>query len=170
MIRFLFTRSNLVGSRAIRQALNEDCSHFAFEHNGQVIESRIEAGVKERPLAEFTKVNYVVHSLTLREPNKEFEKRLTESIIEHGQGYPYDAKAICFWAAMILAKRWFNRPLPSSNQWGTMGAHTCVEILRGSERLAGEYLLVDLLSRELEMTSPHMLYKILRKSPFLREE
>lgn len=164
MITFLFTKNGLIGSRLIRQALGDDCSHFAFYKDGLVIESRMETGVQVSDYKKFLARNVVVHALHLKESDKVFEKQLWLSIEDHGQGRPYDGKAIAFWAAAVLANRWFNRPLPTSNKWGTMGSHTCVEILRGSERLVGDYLGVDLLARELEMTSPHMLYRTLRAS------
>jgi hypothetical protein len=167
-MKFYFTYNSLPGSRAIRRALGEDCSHFALAHNGLVIESRMENGVRECSEFDFLSRNRVRHSLELKAVDHDFAGKLVASVKEHARGADYDPGAILFWAAAVLAKAWFNKPLPTHNKWGTAGRHTCVEILRGSEHMLGDYLGVALAGRDLEMTTPHGLYALLTKSPKIR--
>lgn len=169
---FLFTKNNLIGSKAIRWGLGNDCSHFAimFESPEAVYESRLESGCGRDTVAAFLKRNRVVHSLELTKTDSVFEKNLRDSLEKNSMNCRYDSGAILFWAIAALGKRLFGLPLPQKNPWGKGGEHYCVEIIRGSEHILDDYLGTDFSSVDIEMTSPHMAYLKLRNSKKLRHK
>lgn len=172
-MRFLFTKSNLLGSKTIRWGLGQDCSHVAFEVTPSgfadpvVIESRLDRGVFAHDLPGLLKVNEIVHSLRLVAPNPAFEDALFESLIKNAVGRKYDRKAFFFWIGAAIAKRALGRSMPTKNPWGTRRDHLCVEVIRGSERIIEDGLGISLSGIDFEMTSPLDLMHILARSPRL---
>lgn len=172
-MRFLFTKSNLWGSRLIRWGLGEDVSHVAVQLDLPnfgtpiVVESRLDQGVIASPLAAFLERNQIVHELVLDVPNAAFEELLYLSLQKNAVGRRYDQKGFAFWIAAVLAKKALGRKVPSTNPWGTRKDHLCVEIVRGSERVLEDGLGISLGEIDFEMTSPRGLMWILAKSPRL---
>ena len=169
---FLWTKSSLPFSKLIRWGLKEDCSHFSimfFEQYGQksiVIESRLE-GVQEIRLSNFLAQHTVVHAL--QAPLTEIEEQvLYLYFLRKIKGKKYDSWAMAYWIYAGIMYRFFGQRLPHKNAWGENELVYCVEIMQEMR----EYLLeidVDLSDFDLEMTSPHGAYKILKESEYLRE-
>jgi hypothetical protein len=166
-MRFYFTKNGLPGSKAIMWGLGEDCSHLAIGFDDFVIESRMGEGCGEAPKWEFLKRNKVVHTLTLKDPDPNWEASLLKSVRMNTKGKKYDKGAIAFWAAAALGKKLFGMAQPHKNPWGKKGEHYCVEILRGSEKILDGHLGTDLGKLDLEMLSPYQAYLVLKKSPLL---
>jgi len=170
-VKFLWTKNNLIGSKAIRWGLGEDCSHFAimFEAPEAVFESRLESGCGRDTLSAFLKRNTVVHCVVLKEKDPIFSGALLESLSKNALNCRYDKGAILFWAVAALGKRMFGMPLPQKNPWGKNGEHYCVEIVRGSEGILDQKLCTQFSKYDIEMVSPHMAYEEIANSPLTKE-
>jgi hypothetical protein len=132
-----------------------------------VFESRMEEGARGSSLKDFLSRNTVVHTLTLKDPDPEWEMALYNSVIKNCDGKRYDKGAITFWAVAALGKKLFGLPQPEKNPWGKKGEHYCVEVIRGSEALLDKKLGTDFGTRDVEMISPYQAYLLLKKSPRL---
>jgi len=170
-MKFLWTKNNLIGSKAIRWGLGEDCSHFAimFESPEAVFESRLESGCGRDTVSAFLKRNTVVHALEPVTKSVLFERDLFRSLEKNALNCRYDSNAIFFWAVAAFGKRLFGMPLPQKNPWGSRGEHYCVEIIRGSESLIDNQFGTEFGLVDVEMTSPHMAYKMLSASKKLKK-
>jgi len=131
-MKFLFTKSNLPGSRLIRWGLNTDVSHFAIlfmedlGDNAIVIESRLGQGVRPIWLKDFLAHNDVVTAVA---HDTDQEKYLYGKILDKVGGQPYDWKAVTFLSVAVIMKKLFKRPLPKKNLWGAKDMQYCSEVL-----------------------------------------
>lgn len=166
-MKFFFTKNGLPGSVAIRWGLGEDCSHMAIGFFDCVFESRMEEGARGSSYADFLRRNTIVHQLSTKNEDREWEMAVYNSVLKNCDGKRYDKGAIAFWAVAALGKKLFGLPQPEKNPWGKRGEHYCVEIIRGSEGLLDKKLGTDFGKRDVEMISPYQAFQILRKSPAL---
>ena len=115
---FLWTKSNLVGSRLIRWGLDEPCSHFAvcfFEERGStalVLESTLEHGSAPCWLGDFLTRNNVVHALQAPVESNRTADDLMHRIGGRLQGRKYDRNGVLFWSAMALRRKMFGTKIP----------------------------------------------------------
>jgi hypothetical protein len=174
-MEFLFVKSGKVGSQLIRWGLGEDCSHFAVRFDLMpkpvLIEARGDTGRVQgtTDLAPFYRDQTIVHRLMLAHADMNFEKALYRTMYPR-VGECYDYKAMAFWTVAVAARRLFGLPAPTENKWGSRTDHYCVEVLQGSEPVLKQYLGVDLMKIDLEMTSPFGLYRLLKSCSLLMEK
>lgn len=171
---FLWTTSDQIGSRLIKWGLEEDCSHFAlafFEHRGRsapLIESKAAHGVKLRWLGDFLEHNKVVHALKFPFESGKQQADLFHHTSSEVIGIEYDKRGIAYWAIAGALKKFFGRPIPMTNKWGRNEQLYCVEIIEAMEEFM-KTLGIDLNTFDLEMTSPHMAYHLLKDNAGLTD-
>lgn len=166
-MRFYFTKNNLIGSKAIRWGLDEDCSHFAFGSDNPytILESRLETGFGKSNYESFHNRNSVVHCLEVH-ATPDQGRALYDRIVSNCAGKAYDQNGVLWWTWVAFTRKVFGRPKPTVNQWQDKHKFYCVEILIGVEDLLKEMLGVDVI---LSMMTPHDLFLKLKESPNVKE-
>lgn len=163
MIKYLFTRNDLIGSKLISygtkysfQKTQETPSHFAILFDDRwIFESRMQQGVHVMPYYHWKQKNTVVAALR-RENCKLSEiecKLLQDQLIREAYGRKYDKWAIAYFVWRIFLKWFFNAPMPDQNKWESKNKWFCNE-------------LFEIIFREdLSMKSPNDLMWMLLEHP-----
>lgn len=161
MIKYLFTNSDLIGSRAISgfthykfQKPSETPSHFAILYGSFVFHSNFADGVHIEPYYFFKKKNKTVRAFQKRgcKLSKIECELMFEQLIERAYGRKYDYWAVLYFAFRIILKRLFNKPIPDKNKWDVKNKWFCNELFEIS------------LGQDLSMKTPNDLMYMLECS------
>lgn len=168
-MKFLFVKSNKVGSRLIRWGLKGKTSHFAicFDEDvgvncGIVFHSYGTRGTHLIWMSEFLESNQIVYALA---PAKADEEETYRAVVSAERGQGYDYKALLWWAWRGFLFRILGKPIPSSNKWQQNGYSLCTNLAKEPLRLAG----MDLSEIDLEMITPDGLYKLMVSNPCFKK-
>lgn len=167
MIEFIWTTSDNLISKTIRWGLDEDCSHFAIRF-GDIVFQSYKGRVREDSYWDFAKNNKILHRIRPRSiPDTVVSAIHTKlrSIIGNSK---YDFLAIYYWAWRGILKKFFNRPIPRINLWGSRSHYYCVEVVLPIKKELKQYFGLDLEGMDVEMLSPHMFYELLKDSKYVR--
>lgn len=133
-MRILFTKSDTILSKLIRNVTEEPISHCALEFNFSscyryVVHSNIK-GLHKEPLCSFKETSEVVFALERKENNffqdvNDFWK--LQRLLEKYPKAPYDFGAFLFLGASLFLRDRLNLPLPKSNLWQSSGMFLCTE-------------------------------------------
>lgn len=149
-MKLIFTKSTAPLSVLIRWGLNEPCSHFAIVfYENFVVHSNL-VGVHTDFLNTFETHAEVVHEIEY-DPGDLEQLRILKNLISTSAGHGYDYGALLYFMWSVFLFRFFKRPMPRRNQWGSTSLYLCTELARS---LPPE-ILQDL---DLAMTSPEQLY------------
>lgn len=162
MIKYIFTRNDLIGSRLIsgatkhkKQLGEETPSHFAIlVDNTWCIHSNFANGVHIEPFYYFKRKNDTIRAFHKRDCKlSRIECRLlVDQIIEKAYGAKYDFLAIAFFTWRIFLRWAFNKPIPDKNKWEVKDKWFCNEILEFE------------LGEDLSMKTPNDLMLMLETS------
>jgi hypothetical protein len=155
-MKLIWTKSDLVLSKAIRWLFREDSSHFAFifdDDNRLVFHSNLIGAHVEWSKIFLSKVD-VVFEIDLQIPQEEQDKIYDK--LPQLQGAKYDFGAFCYLGWRGLLKFFFNIPLPNKNKWANHDAYLCTEM----GNLFKKYLRDP--DSDLGMTTPDKLYKLFK--------
>lgn len=165
---FLFTKSKKIGSKAIRWALNEPCSHFAISFDespkgyGIVLHSHL-AGVGLTWFKHFYAQNDIVGAFAIRgEIGLELEESIYQAIVNNSYGSKYDRSAFAYFCFAALRSKLFNIPLPRSNPWQDKRAYLCTEIYSFLVKAHPE--IFPPTEQDIGITSPHQIYLLMKSS------
>lgn len=176
-MKLLFVSSKLIGSRLIRWALKDDCSHFAvcfdekerLETRGSGIVFHSEAsGAKLEWFGEFRKTHHIVSALSFKTPVTALdEESIYQGMLETYSGQGYDFKALAFWIWRGALWRAFGVPLPAKNRWAVNGYSLCTGLAGGVKwiRAWAKDRGID-----LEMIGPGELHRRLESTGYFVEE
>ena len=158
-MKYLFVKSDKIGSKIIRWGLKSQSSHFAvcFDEDmgpgcGIVFHSYGSKGTHLLWLSDFLQTYQVVYAV---EPFEPTEESVYRAILSQDRGQGYDFKALLWWAWRGFLARFFGIPIPSSNSWQQNGYALCTKLAEGPLKLSG----MDLTGIDFEMISPDALYK-----------
>jgi len=163
MIKYLFTRNDLIGSKLISgvtkrdyQKTSDTPSHFAILFNDRwVLHSNFANGVHIEPYYFFKKRNQVITSLrdtTCKMCAIECQL-LFDQLTRKAYGLKYDWPAILYFAYRIILRWIFKLPIPDKNKWEAEDKWFCNEIFE----------LV--IGRDISMQTPNDLMMILLEHP-----
>lgn len=163
MIKYLFTNSNLTGSKIISGATKRDYqktsdtpSHFAILFNDRwVLHSNFANGVHCQPYYYFKKKNQVISSLRKNECDlSHIECQLLfDQLVKKAYAAKYDYWAIAFFAYRIILNWLFKWPIPDKNKWEVSDKWFCNELFE---------LVLD---KDLSMQTPNDLMLMLLEHP-----
>jgi hypothetical protein len=160
MIKYIFTKNNLIGSRLISglsryefQKGESISSHFGILFFDRVVlHSNFANGVHFEPYYTFKKKNDVLSAfkrcnceLSLIESTLLFDQ-----LVRKTYGASYDFGAICFFIWRVLLKKIFGKPIPDKNKWESKSKWFCNEIFE------------IVLGRDLSMKTPNDLMLLLK--------
>lgn len=167
---FLFTKSNLPGSKVIRWGLNTDVSHMAVMRSitprdtSIVLESRLLSGVDVTWLRRNLSKNQVVTALIPRYAPEARLNAVFDEMISNVGGEGYDWKGVSFIAAAaIVFMKLLKRELPPENKWADKNDSFCSEVLFGAAEWL-ESLNVDLKKYDSQMVTPDRARELLLES------
>lgn len=155
MISILFTKSELAGSKLIRDLTHSASSHMAWMLDDKLVFHSNHKGCHVEWLGSFNKVNKVVYSIDLDLISLEQEEALYLSILKF-DGQKYDYGALWFGLFSLLGYKLGLTRLPKANKWGTAQKQLCLEMAKPLQ-IFGTKL------PELDMISPDGLYFYLSK-------
>ncbi len=174
---YLFSKSNKLGSKAIRWGLNSDVSHMAilasheYEINEQslVIESRLSNGVDVTWLKTFKEHNEIVTAVKPIELMPKYSEKLFRELATQIGGDDYDWRGVSY---LTLAALYFvkllGRDLEGSNLWASSKDQYCSEALLANARWLWD-LKVDLNKYPKQMLTPGRAREILLDSGSFEE-
>ena len=163
---FLFTSSPKIGSRAIRWALDEPCSHFAMVFDerengyGIVFHSHL-SGVSFDWFRNFYTTNRIVVALRPKNITLSDEERLYQSIVSRFYGKKYDKKQFLEFAYYALRRKATGSEIPSTSRFGKKDAFLCTEISAGIKEAKPEYFGSPFSG---DLITPYQLYFSMLKS------
>ncbi len=162
---FLFTKSDLIGSKMIRWALDEPISHCAVvfdaafdgkNHQGIVFHSHF-GGVKFSWLKHFYTSNRTIFALRPKDDSLENEERVYRKIVDNFYGEDYDKKMFFEFSYYALRYKLTGKPIPQESKLGDGQSFLCTEL---AKKVADEYLSSPLPDG---LISPYTLYKSMRE-------
>jgi hypothetical protein len=118
-MQIIFTKSNRIASKLIRNVTKEDCSHVALSNAGFVIHSNF-TGCRIDTLQDFLKHSDIVHSVEISYDREILHRALTK-VGEHSS---YD-----FGGMAYLWLRSYLPFLPKKNLWQSSGLYLCTEFI-----------------------------------------
>ena len=129
---FIGSKSNKIGSRAIRWGRGDDLSHFSvmfFDH--LMIESRGKSGVHPTWLKRFISDGNEIVTAVKFDVSRELELVLYKKMHSQLATSEYDYNGI-FWLAGwgLLRKAGLIKKAPKDNQWGDGQKQFCVEVIK----------------------------------------
>ncbi len=163
MIKYLFTRSNLIGSRLISygtkydfQKTEEAPSHFAILFFDRIIlHSNFANGVHLDSFYRFKQKNQVV--CAVRREKCEMGRiecmLLFDQLDRRAMSAEYDWPAILYFIWRIFLKWFLNKPMPDKNKWESENKWFCNELF--------EIIFRD----DLSMKTPNDLMWMLLEHP-----
>ena len=151
----LFTRSNRIGSRLIRWALEEPVSHVAIRTQNTIIHSNF-SGTHADWDNRWLNNNLVVYSVRVKMPFEETMYRLQNLMSNYAK---YDFGAFLYFGYRALVSKITGTPIHGHNAWEARGAYLCTEF--ATKLLLGE--------EETNLVSPYQLYNRLRQIPIYTE-
>ena len=163
MIKYLFTRNNLIGSRVISSATKcdfqkakETPSHFSILFQDRwVFHSNFANGVHIEPYYSFKNKHKIIASLRDEKSClSEIECNLfQDQLIRETYGRKYDWPAIAYFSWRIILNYIFKLPFPNKNKWESENKWFCNELFEVKFR------------EDLSMTTPNDLMWLLLKHP-----
>lgn len=140
MIEVLFTKSELIGSKMIRDITKEDVSHCAIRYRNMVLHSSY-WGVKLLSYEDFKKHNTIVHSVELP-----LSAWVFVDIWHKYKNKPYDYGAFFFLGLRYLCVK-LHIPSPRVNLWQSSGSYLCSEFVSSA-----------ILGEQDSLITPYQLY------------
>lgn len=170
---FAFTKSNLIGSKAIKWALREPVSHVAviFDEgksagfkSGIVFHSHF-SGVQFSWFEHFSRTNSAVYTLRPKNLSLELEERIFQTVVQNFYGKDYDARLFVEFFFHAICKKVFGMKLPAKSMWDSKDSFLCTEL---AARIANE--LPHFLGWKLPengLITPYRLYLSMLNSPHM---
>jgi hypothetical protein len=161
---FAFTKSDLVGSKAIRWALREPVSHVAvvFDEgkragfkSGIVFHSHF-SGVQFSWFEHFSRTNQAVYTLKPKNLSLQLEEEIFQTVVKNFYGKGYDKRLFAEFCYHALCKRLFGTKLPAKSMVDSKDSFLCTEL---ASRIANE--LPQFLGWKLPengLITPYRLY------------
>jgi hypothetical protein len=143
-IELCFTRSNNLGSRIIRNVLEEPVSHVCFMVENAVIHSNfygVHVDLKKRFMTE----NIVVYRIPLKYKFPDLQERLQYLMQFYA---PYDYTGFIYFAWRAVLRRFLGIPLPDKNKLNQKNAYLCTEFAT---------MILD--EKEHGIITPYQLYQ-----------
>lgn len=168
---FLFTSNNLIGSRAIRWALEEPCSHFAIVFDsdpagfGIVFHSKF-SGVQFDWWNNFRQHNQIFRAYEPKDSTLYEEEKIYQSIVGKFYGHDYDKCAFFTFGYYGIRRKLTGLPIPRCPSLSSNRDYLCTEIAQGIQEFCPKYLPSAL---PLGLISPYELLKNMRDSPAIQE-
>jgi hypothetical protein len=168
---FLFTKSEMIGSKAICWALKEPVSHVAVvfdegfngkNRSGIVFHSHF-SGAQFSWLEHFAKSNRPIFGLRPRHLTLELEEKIFQTVVRNFYGKEYDSRLFAEFVYHALRYRFKGIPIPRVSKLDSTDSFLCTEL---AARIANE--IPHLLGWHLQqdgMISPYQLYLSMRNSP-----
>lgn len=162
MIKYIFTNSELIGSKLISkvsgyemQTRKETPSHFGILFFDRIVlHSNFANGVHFQPYYFFKKKNDVIRAFRKRDCKMSRIEctPMFDQLVQRAYGAKYDFMAVAYFTWRIFLKAAFNKPIPDKNKWESKSKWFCNEIF---EMVLGE---------DLSMKTPNDLMFILETS------
>jgi hypothetical protein len=161
MIKYIFTKSDLIGSKAIRwgtkrngQKIDETPSHFGILFMDRwVLHSNFANGVHIEPYYFFKQRNETVsafHNCICKLSHIECQLML-DQLTKKAWGAKYDFLAVIYFTYRILLKKMFGFKMPDKNRWEQKNKWFCNELFELE------------FGQDLSMKTPNDLMKMLDK-------
>lgn len=130
MIQVLFTTSDKIVSKIIRNLTREDMSHVVIRVGNSIIQSSL-WGVEIIEYSKFASSNTIIQSLDINlDP-----VIVLDNFTQH-QYHWYDWLGLLYLGLRFICLRFFKVKLPKANLWQITGMFTCTELI--TEILEGE--------------------------------
>lgn len=169
MIGIVFTKSNLIGSKWIREASADEGENIEYipSHCAWVFFRRL---VLEAVLTRGFRINYIktlkkendilgYYEYDSHEVTRQFVVMKMQNILDKFHGLGYDYMGVLFQGWRILLNRFFNIPIPDENKW------------ESNNRLSCQEAFTELTGEDYSMTTPrHFQKMILSRNDFRRVE
>lgn len=156
MISLLWTKSNTIGSKAIRDITESKSSHMAWMLDEHLIFHANHKGCHVEWIQRFLNKNQIVYRIDLDLLTLQGEEKLYLELIKY-DGQPYDYPALWYNALSWIAYRLKLMPRRTANRWGSNHKHICIELARPLETMQIEL-------PELDMITPDELYLYLKSA------
>lgn len=158
-MKLLWVKGNLPLSKLIMWGLDEPVSHFAICFDDTIVFHSDLTGMHISWKATFDKTHATVYSVDIELPLEQ-EEAIYKSIITQydGSGYDYGAFAYFCWRAALY--KFFKKPLPNTNPWGSTHRFLCDEEI---QILPAEIVGEEIKKMDLAMRSPYMVLKLILK-------
>jgi hypothetical protein len=164
-MKLLWVSGTLPLSKLIMWGLNEPVSHFAICFDDTIVFHSDLTGMHISWFATFQKTHKVVYSVDVQLPLEQ-EEEIYKSLITKYDGSGYDYGAFCYFIYRAALLKFFKKPLPNTNPWGSKTRFLCDEEI---QLLPTEIVGEEIKKMDLAMRSPFMVLKlILQFKPELR--
>ena len=173
---FLFTKSNLIGSKLIRYGLDEPSSHMAVvwgrcpnksKEGGLVCHSQIVGGFHIDWWPAYGEKIEVVKAITPKLLGKSDRKYLTRKIIDDMWGADYDKPAFLYFTYRAFLRKYFDIPLPKHNPWSRQNDVLCTGVANAIKDVKPEWFSEKF--KDGDIMTPWQMYKNMMGSGYFEE-
>lgn len=137
--------------------LDEPVSHFAVLFDDKIVFHSDLTGVHISWYQTFLKTHTVVFEKKLN-LSLEKEEEIYQNIITKYDGDGYDYTGFLYFVWRGVLKKFFKKPMPLVNKWGSKKGFLCTEMV---EVLPDEIIPPSIKSRDLSMVSPYVLWELI---------
>lgn len=145
-MKILFTKSDKLLSKIIRDVLEEPISHVALQFGNFVVHSNL-IGLHIEWAPNFIKHSEIVHTMAPIEDNLSELLKLDNLLSKYEFSF-YDFGALLFMGVSFTLRKYLKVPLPKSNLWQSTGMFLCTE-----------WVTKYLHDKENSMITPYQLYQ-----------
>lgn len=156
-MKLLWVKGHAPLSKFIMWGLDEPVSHFAVLFNDSIVFHSDLTGLHIQWYKSFLKTHDVVFELEYS-PSLQKEEVVFQSIVDLNDGKGYDYGAFLYFAWRGVLKKFFKRPMPDKNPWGSKDRYLCDEVI---QLLPNEICPKRIKDMDLGMRSPYQVWLLL---------
>lgn len=165
-MRILFVKADLIGSKIIRWATGQCCSHVAIiSDTFETVYHSYGKGMERQTSKEFLKKYTVMHTISVYLSIEE-EKLMLEQLSVRTKNIGYDYGAFLYFAWRVFLNKFFKISYPKVNKWDSKEKFLCTEALysfiESYALITNTVVLVK--SAPIAMLTPHDLYLEIKDS------
>lgn len=158
-MKLIWVKGTTSFSKFIMWGLKEPVSHFAIVFDDKLVFHSDLLGVRVAWYPTFLKTHEIVFQKDFPAATLETEEDTYQKIITAFDGSGYDYKALLYFAWRGVLWRFFKRPFPDSNPWGSDKSFLCTEM---AKVLPDWIIPKDVKDKDLGIVSPYKLWWMVR--------
>jgi len=165
-MKIFFVKADLIGSKLIRWATGQCCSHVAIVSDTfETVYHSYGKGMERQTTKEFYKKYTIMHTISVYLSAKE-ENELLEHLAIHTENVGYDYTAFLYFAWRVFLNKIFKIQYPKVNKWENKEKFLCTEALyafiESYALVTGSVVLIK--NAPIAMLTPHDLYLEIKDS------
>lgn len=156
-MKLIWVKGKTPLSKLIMWGLDEPVSHFAIEFDNKIVFHSDLRGTHIQWSKTFYKNRDLVFELEYK-PGLNKEEEIYQTILDTYDGSSYDYGGFLYFCWRAALKKFFKKPLPDSNPWGSKKSFICDEVV---QLLPDDVCPPEVKDMDLSIKSPYQVWMLL---------